>query len=244
MIKIPMVSLALVVAFYSNIALSSTSVNVESGQASNTYNKVKIDGEDGTRFNLAPSLDSNFYYRLSLIKKYKSPHGLRFLFAPLKFSGDKRFSRDINFGGVNFSSTKKTETQYQFNSYRGSYFYEIISGNNFLLRLGGTLKVRDALVELKQDDRKKFKKNTGLVPLLYFYSEYKWDNDFRIALDFDGLAAPQGRAFDIALMGGYYFTPSYHLNFGYRMLEGGVDNEKVYNFSQINYYFTALQVNF
>jgi hypothetical protein len=28
------------------------------------------------------------------------------------------------------------------------------------------------------------------------------------------------------------------------MLEGGADNKKVYNFSQINYYFTALQMNF
>lgn len=244
MAKFQIVFLVLMVAFVSNSASSTTSVNLELGGATNTYNKVKIDGEDGTRFNLAPALDSTFYYRLSIINKYKTPHGFRFLYAPLKFSGDKRFSRDIDFNGVNFSAGTKTETEYQFNSYRGTYFYEFITENNFLLRLGGTLKVRDALVELKQSDRKKFKKNTGLVPLLYLYSEYKWNNNFRIALDFDGLAAPQGRAFDIALMGGYYFSPSYHLNFGYRMLEGGVDNEKVYNFSQINYYFTALQVSF
>lgn len=230
--------------FFSCTVMSSTTVNLEFGEASNTFNKVKIDGERGTRFNLAPALEATSYYRLSLIKKFNSPHGFRFLYAPLNFTGSKFFSREIDFNGVNFPSTEKTKMVYQFNSYRGTYFYEVLSQKNFLLRLGGSLKVRDAFIELKQSDRKKFKKNTGLVPLLYLYSEYKWDNEFRLALDIDGLAAPQGRALDVALMGGHYFAPSYHLNIGYRMLEGGVDNKKVYNFSQINYYFTSLNINF
>jgi hypothetical protein len=225
-------------------ALSSTSINLELGQATSVYNKVKIDGEDGTLFNLAPALNSTFYYRLSLIKKFNSPHGLRFLYAPLRFTGDNRYFKNINFNGVNFPAGKNTEAEYQFNSYRGTYFYELVSDKNFLLRLGGTLKIRDALIELKQDDRKKIKKNTGLVPLFYLYSQYKWDNDFLMTLDFDGLMAPQGRAFDVALMGGYQFSPSTSLHFGGRILDGGADNEKVYNFSQINYYFTALQVDF
>ncbi len=235
---------ALLMVSFSAIAFSSTSVNLEFGQATSVYNKVKINGEEGTLFNLAPGLDSTLYYRLSLIKKFDSPHGFRLLYAPLKFSGDKRYSKNINFNGVNFPSGKKTEAEYQFNSYRGTYFYEMISEKNFLLRVGGTVKIRDASIELKQDDRKKAKKNTGVVPLVYLYSQYKWDNGFLATFDFDGLMAPQGRAFDIALMGGYQFSPSTSLHFGSRMLEGGADNENVYNFSQINYYFTALQVNF
>lgn len=237
-------SFAITFSLLSRQSLASTSINVEYGRASNSYNQVKIDGETGTRFNLVPALDSTQYYRLSLIKKFNSPHGVRFLYAPLKFTGEKQFSKDINFNGVNFPSTGKTQTEYQFNSYRGTYFYQIISKRNYLLRLGGTLKVRDALIELKQDDRTKFKKNIGVVPLFYLYSQYKWDNDLLLTFDFDGLMAPQGRAFDVALMLGYSFSPSFNLNLGYRMLEGGADNENVYNFSQINYYFTALQVKF
>lgn len=223
---------------------ASTSVNIELGSASSSYNQVQIDGETGTRFNLASALDSTQYYRLSLMKKFNSPHGLRFLYAPLKFTGENQFSKDINFNGMNFPSSEKTQTEYQFNSYRGTYFYQAISRKNFLLRVGGTLKVRDALIKLKQDDRTKFKKNVGVVPLVYFYSQYKWDNDVVATFDFDGLMAPQGRAFDVALMLGYFFSPSINLHLGYRMLEGGADNEKVYNFSLINYYFTALQFKF
>ena len=224
--------------------LSSTSINIELGQASSVYNKVKIDGENGTLFNLAPALNPTSYYRLSLIKKFNSRHGYRLLYAPLKFSGDKTYLSTIEFNGVNFSAGKKTEAEYQFNSYRGTYFYELVADKNFLFRLGGTLKVRDASIGLKQDDRKKTKKNTGLVPLFYLYSQYKWDNGFLVTFDFDGLMAPQGRAFDVALMGGYQFSPSTSFQIGSRMLDGGADNRKVYNFSQINYYFTALQVDF
>ncbi|MFP5492878.1 MAG: hypothetical protein ACLGG0_15350, partial [Bacteriovoracia bacterium] len=126
--------IALAIASFSGPALSSTSINLELGQASNAYNKVKIDGEEGTRFNLAPALDLTFYYRLGLVRKFNSPHGLRFLYAPLKFSGEKRFSKDIDFNGAFFPSGEKTETEYQFNSYRGTYFYEVFSSSNLLLR--------------------------------------------------------------------------------------------------------------
>lgn len=244
MIRFQTFLFALLMVSLSFNAFASTSVNLEFGQATSVYNKAKINGEEGTLFNLAPALDSTLYYRLSLIKKFDSPHGFRLLYAPLKFSGDKRYSKNINFNGVNFPAGQKTEAEYQFNSYRGTYFYELISEKNFLLRLGGTVKIRDAFIELKQDDRKKAKKNTGVVPLIYAYSQYKWGNGFLATFDFDGLMAPQGRAFDVGLMGGYQFSPSVSLHLGGRMLEGGADNEKVYNFSQINYYFTALQVDF
>ena len=231
--------------FAASAAFPATSLNFETGQASNTFNQVRISGEDGTRFNLRPALDPIIYYRLGLTTKSdSSPHGFRLLYAPLRFSGDKKFSKDIVFRGENFPAGEKTEALYQFNSYRGSYFYEVLAQENFFLRLGGTLKVRDAITELKQNDKKQTKKNIGVVPLLYLSSEYKWNSGFLVALDFDGLMAPQGRAFDVAVMMGYAFFSSFNLNFGVRMLEGGVDNEKVYNFSQINYYFSALQFNF
>ncbi len=225
-------------------AYSLSSLNLELGSAQNSYNQVRIDGETGTLFNLRPALNSTEYYRLSFIQKFKSPSGVRFLYAPLKFSGEKSFNNDISFYGVNFLANQTTETQFQFNSYRGTYFREMISKRNSLLRVGGTLKVRDAFIELRQSDRSKARKSVGIVPLVYIYSKYKFENNLLMTFDFDGLIAPQGRAFDVALMLGYYFNQTFQIDLGYRMLEGGADNENVYNFSQINYYFTALQLNF
>jgi hypothetical protein len=243
--KLKMSILALLsILTFTESALSSIALNFEFGQAVNAYNKARIDGENGTLFNLASALDSTSYQRLSFIKKFKSPSGFRLLYAPLKFSGNKRYTNDINFNGVNFLGGEETQVDYMFNSYRATYFYEFLSKRNLMMRLGGTLKVRDALVELKQSDRNKFKKKIGVVPLLYFYSQYKSPDGFLMTFDFDGLMAPQGRAFDFALMGGYQFSRSLSLHLGTRMLEGGADNERVYNFSQINYYFTTLQIVF
>ncbi len=225
-------------------AYSISSLNLELGSAHSSYNKVRIDGENGTLFNLRPALNSTDYYRISFTHKFKSPSGIRILYAPLKLSGEKKFSNDISFNGVNFLANQTTKTQFQFNSYRGTYFREMISKRNHLFRIGGTLKVRDAFIELRQSDRSKARKSVGIVPLIYVYSKYKFENNVLMTFDFDGLIAPQGRAFDVALMLGYYFTPSFQVDVGYRMLEGGADNKKVYNFSQINYYFTALQMNF
>jgi hypothetical protein len=227
-----------------NAAYSLSSFNFELGSAQNSFNQVKIDGKNGTFFNLRPALNSSDYYRVSFIHKFKSSNGIRFLYAPLKFNGEKIFNKDIYFNGELFPSNQKTEAQYQFNSYRATYFREIISQRTLLFRIGGTIKVRDAFIELKQTDRSKARKSTGLVPLVYAYTKYQFENNFLLTLDFDGLVAPQGRAFDVGLMFGYYFNPTFQIDVGYRMLEGGADNEKVYNFSQINYFFTAVQLNF
>jgi hypothetical protein len=239
-----LLTLIILLSTLASNAYSISSLNLELGSAQNSYNQVRIDGETGTLFNLRPALNSTDYYRLSFTHKFKSPNGIRFLYAPLKFSGEKKYNNDISFNGVNFLANQTTETQFQFNSYRGTYFREIISNKNKLLRVGGTLKVRDAFIELRQSDRSKARKSVGIVPLVYVYSKYKFENNFIMTLDFDGLIAPQGRAFDVALMLGYYFNPTFQIDLGYRMLEGGADNKKVYNFSQINYYFTALQLNF
>ena len=244
MMNMKLLTLLILFSTIANNAYSLSSLNLELGSAHSSYNKVRIDGETGTLFNLRPALNSTDYYRLSFTHKFKSPSGIRILYAPLKFSGEKSFNNDISFYGVNFLANQTTEAQFQFNSYRGTYFREIISNKNMLLRVGGTLKVRDAFIELRQSDRSKARKSVGVVPLVYIYSKYKFENNFLMTFDFDGLIAPQGRAFDVALMLGYYFTPSFQIDFGYRMLEGGADNKKVYNFSQINYYFTALQLNF
>lgn len=220
-------------------------LNLEAGVVRNSYNRVAIPGDDGTAFDLSNSVDeSYFYHRLSYSHKFDSPHGFRLLYAPLRITGSETYSKDIDFSGVTFNGGSKVNTEYQFNSYRASYFYQMVDRENWIVRIGPTLKIRDAKVKLVQGNKSKFKKNTGIVPLLYLFSEYKLSPKFRVAFDFDGWAAPQGRAFDAGLMAGYYFRDNMHLNLGYRILEGGADNDTAYNFAQLNYWLTALQINF
>lgn len=229
----------------SGMASASSRLQLEFGLLENTHNQVKIPGDDGTRFNMRKSLpEDSPYFRIDYKKSFDNNHGLRLLYAPLRQKGDRTFSKDISFNGETFDQNQETDTLYQFNSYRASYFYQWVKKENWIVNVGVTGKIRDARIELKQGSKQKKRNDLGFVPLLYLWSEYWLTQDTKLTLDFDGLAAPQGRAFDIALMVGHKLSPSVIANFGYRMLEGGVDNDKVYNFSQFNFYFAAIEVLF
>lgn len=223
---------------------ATTELNLEAGAVSNPYNRVAIPGDDGTPFDFSKSTrGQNFYHRLSLSQKFNR-HGFRLLYAPLRITGSATYNKDINFSGVNFPQGNKTETEYQFNSYRASWFYQIDDEGPWQTRLGITGKIRVAKTKISQTGASKIKRNTGVVPLFYVYSRYEWKNGFSMTFDFDGLASPQGRAFDVALMGGYAILTNLDLNFGYRILEGGADNDAVYNFSRLEYLFSSLRFEF
>ena len=218
--------------------------NIEAGLVRNPYNRVAIPGDDGTAFDLHRAYrQSYFYHRLSYSQKLSEKHGVRFLYAPLRLTGSFDSEKAIDFQGVTLPAGK-ISTEYQFNSYRGSWFYQLKDDNAWNVRIGVTAKIRNAKTKLDSGTLSKIKRNTGVVPLLYFFTEYKPGGKFRLAFDFDGWAAPQGRAIDAALMAGYYLHDNLHVNLGYRILEGGVDNDKVYNFSRLEYVFTTLQLNF
>ncbi|MES2526511.1 MAG: hypothetical protein V4598_05465 [Bdellovibrionota bacterium] len=229
---------------FASFPLFATEINFEAGEVSNPYNRVAIPGDDGTQFNLAKAFrDQKFYHRISLSQKFNR-HGVRLLYAPLRIIGSATYHKNIDFMGETFTSGSKIDAEYQFNSYRASYFYQVDEAGPWQTRLGVTAKIRDAKTKLSQNGISKTKKNSGLVPLFYLYSKYEWENGLSMALDFDGWAAPQGRAFDVGLMAGYAVLSNVDLNIGYRILEGGVDNDTVYNFSRLEYLFGAVQWEF
>jgi len=60
----------------------------------------------------------------------------------------------------------------------------------------------------------------------------------------DALAAPQGRAEDVLLALQYRPGDDLMLRLGYRILEGGADNDEVYSFTLINYLVVGGTVTF
>lgn len=229
----------------SSLGWSKTRLYLESGIVENPYNRIGIPGDDGTRFDFSESLDESYlYYRLELKHYLNERHGIRALYAPLKVTGSEVYSKDINFQGVNFPAGNKLETLFQFNSYRLTYFYQLITQDKWQLQLGATAKIRDARIKLSGSGQSKDKKNTGFVPLLYVWSRYHLTDKWNLTLDLDAMAAPQGRAIDGALMAGYEICESFQANLGYRVLEGGADNDTVYSFSRFDFYFASVEYQF
>jgi len=65
-----------------------------------------------------------------------------------------------------------------------------------------------------------------------------------LELETDALAAPQGRAEDVSLRGVYRLSDRVELDLGYRLLEGGADNDEVYTFSFFHYAVAGVRVRF
>ena len=58
---------------------------------------------------------------------------------------------------------------------------------------------------------------------------------WHFVLDLDGLAAPQGRAFDAAVKFRYDLAENRGLSAGHCTLEGGADTDTVYTFAWLHY---------
>ena len=58
------------------------------------------------------------------------------------------------------------------------------------------------------------------------------------------LAAPQGRAEDVSLKAVVRLTDAVDLDLGYRLLEGGADNDEVYTFAFFHYAVVGLRIRF
>lgn len=76
-----------------------------------------------------------------------------------------------------------------------------------------------------------FSPDTGFVPLFLFEADYRFADRWHLLAELDALAGGPGRAEDLALKIGYDLSDRWRLTAGYRMIEGGVDVEEVYNFA-------------
>ena len=215
------------------LAHAQLQLDVESGAAVSGYNKVRIPGEGGTFIDLSESLESSatFFYRLRLSYTIDEAHTFSLLYAPLTLRYDGVFGQELQFQGTTFASSEPLDVRYQFNSYRFTYRYNFPRTEHFRVGIGATAKIRDAVVEVNGVE----KTNVGFVPLINFRAEWIAKEQLSLVLTGDALVAPQGRAEDVLLVAEFYPTRVVTLKLGYRVLEGGADNDEVYNFSLVHY---------
>jgi len=220
--------------------------NFESGVVFSEYNDVRVPGDVGTFFSLDDDLSSldQIYYRLRLQYTLNNRHTFSALFAPLTVNYEGAFNREITFFNQTFSANTPVEAAYQFNSYRLTYRYEFPRKGRFQWGIGATAKIRDASIRLNSANRTEEKTNVGFVPLINFRAEWFAKERLSIVLVGDALASPQGRAEDVLLAAYFYPNRRVTLKAGYRILEGGANNDEVYNFSLLHYAVIGGIINF
>ena len=124
--------------------------------------------------------------------------------------------------------------RYQFSSYRLRYLYHLADSGPWSTSIGATLFVRDAAIKLSQQTTSTENDDIGIVPLLALRAAYSLHRQWSVLLDSDFAIAPQGRAIDLALMMNYRMNKHWQFSGGYRTIEGGADNDSVYNFAWFN----------
>lgn len=221
------------------------SLDLETGAVGTGYNDIRSPGDQGTLFSLKDDLISKteFFYRVRVSYKIKSRHTLSVLYAPLKTVSEGNVPNDILFEGVTFAANTDLKGTYKFNSYRLTYRYGIVLKPKFEFGLGFTAKIRDASIGISSAGLESEKVNVGFVPIINFSLLWKPDDKLGILLEGDALAAPQGRAEDVLIAATYRLSDHIGLKAGYRILEGGADNDEVYSFALFNYAAVGLLID-
>jgi hypothetical protein len=222
---------------------SSASINaqvildVETGLVSTGYNDVRIPGNQGTFISLKNDLkpSSDIFYRIKLNYTFNSAHTLSLLYAPLTVTSEGRINKDVNFAGKIFFANRDLSGSYKFNSYRLTYRYDFVQNPNLEFGLGFTAKIRDAGIALSSQGISAEKSNVGFVPIINFRLFWHSYEKLGFLLEGDALAAKQGRAIDVLFAASYKLSNQLGIKAGYRILEGGADNDEVYNFALLHY---------
>lgn len=208
-----------------------------------TRNDIRIPNETGTEFSLVDTVGRGPYgaFRVEAALDLKEKHGFRFVAAPLEINDAGTISDNVLFAGESFNPGIPTDATYKFSSYRFTYRYRFYNGRTWRWKIGFTGFVRDAKIALRQEGTYAEDTDIGFVPLAHLRGDARLSDRWRFLLDFDGMAAPQGRAFDIAAKLGYAVSDQWELAFGYRMIEGGADVARVYNFAWLHFAVASIR---
>ena len=227
-------------------ATEATTLDVDVLSVRQLRNDVQIPNTaTGTRFSLVDVLapEEHRAVRLTLVTAgFDTGHQWRFMAAPLTIDGDGTLAGPAKFNGADVTAGSVFAT-YRFDSYRASYRWPLSQSPFWEWHGGITGKIRDAEITLRQGNVTSSKKNTGFVPLLHLAGEGR-HGPWRLSLDTDALASPQGRAIDAGARVGYALSDSIEGFVGGRIIDGGADNDTVYNFARLRQWSMGIRGHF
>lgn len=215
---------------------ASWTVDLEAGPVMSGYNNIRIPNETGTKISLTDDLNTDVepYWRLRTSMSF-GKHTVSALLAPLRIDAAGSVNEQVLFEGTKFPAGTPLDAEYTFNSYRLTWRYAILKRDNWRMGIGFTGKLRDAAVLIRSSESVAEKTNVGFVPLINFLLSADLSSRLHLTLEGDALAAPQGRAEDVALLLNYRAGHRLSIKAGYRLLEGGADVDEVYSFALLHY---------
>lgn len=236
----------LAIALAGRPVLAGVEADVEAGVVFASRNDARIPGDEGTKVSLVNDLSTSPapFFRLRLGYRIADRHLITALYAPLQINARGSVDRDVSFAGGTYPAGSTILAVYRFDSYRLTYRYSIFWDKGLDVAAGFTAKIRDAETSFYGAEARR-KTNTGFVPLLNLHVAWRpGKGAFGIVLDADALAAPQGRAEDVLVAATWMVRQGLELRVGYRMVEGGADNDEVFSFAWFHYVVAGVGMSF
>ncbi|HWR72584.1 MAG TPA: hypothetical protein VN604_05415 [Nitrospirota bacterium] len=236
----------MVLFFGPSVVFAEYILNLQGAAVFTEKNDVRIPGDSGTKFSLSDDLhaDTAFTGRIEAgyVRNDRDYFGI--VISPLSVDSHGRVDRDVGFAGTTFPANTDLDATFRFDSYRLTWRRKFVARDNLDVWLGLTGNIRDAAITVEGGGQKAEKKNTGFVPLINFLVDWRFARPWTSRVSGDALAAPQGRAEDVLFALMYDASASTKVFAGYRILEGGADNDEVYTFSLFHCIVGGVEVKF
>lgn len=224
------------------------SIEVELAAAQLKKNELQSpNNATATRFDLARTIGtSQTHGAARLTLRVPTASGAEWLavYAPLSFKGAASLGQAVNFQGRAFAAAPSTNASYRFDTYRLTWRTPVFQDADTTVRLGVTGLIRDASITLSQPGASASQSNTGFVPLLHASLERRLGEQWTLIADVDALGSRQGRAIDLSLRAQYAVDRDWAVSAGYRILDGGANNNTLYNFARVQSFTLGLRRSF
>lgn len=214
-----------------SLETKASSVSLDVGQTKTVFNNISIPRSEDDQLSL-PNDETITSYRLTGFFDLSNDNQFYFLLAPLQVAYEFESEKDFTFADTDFETDTDTTLNYKFNSYRLGYLWTW-KANSLRYWSGFVGKIRDANTEVVQGSEKDNFSNVGFVPLLALGFEWSLTDQLSLFSHTDALGSNQGSAYDSNLELKWSFGVL-GLSIGRRILGGGADNERVFNFAQFD----------
>lgn len=220
--------------------------SVQGGAVFTGYNDIALPGDTGTKISFYDELETGtgFSPRLEAGYEFSSPFYVGIVVSTLTLDADGTLERTVLFDDKTFTAGTDVKATYRFDSYRLTARYYFIDNDRIRAGAGFTAKIRDAEITLEGGGQKGGLDNTGFVPIINLYLQWFVFPSVSLLFYGDGAWSPYGRAEDFFAGVDWQINENISVMAGYRILEGGADNDEVYTFSMFHYAVAGIGFRF
>jgi hypothetical protein len=213
-----------------------TKLIIESGLLDPVYHRIQF-GRNGTEFDYVKDGGQDVIFptmRMSVEGFWKRRHGLVFLYQPIDLRTQETLRQDLVVDNVRFPAGTPMNFRYGFDFYRVSYLYNFLSNGENELSLGGSLQLRNAIIDFTSADGQINRSNRDVGPVPAVKSRGRWHVSERawFGYEADGMYAPVkyinggksdvvGAILDFSLRAGYGVAAPLDVFLNFRYLGGG-----------------------